>query len=260
MVALKKTVVMKTKNNKTKNSYMEVMKKLSEKKGFEIKVDDLFYAGMEIVEVIRKSYNEEKIKEKWEKLIESVTNPNQDEAVYIRSHGRNGASSDSMLRLLENVFNRSFSIDKTNNSQPKKLLKEFCCGNYQDYQISHIFEERTNNPLLFTAPWMVCYTPKIIDPFTGHETKGFSEYKEKFIDWAFDKNREYIYKYNEIIISYWVKLKEYIDNSACQDYTEKFNKRMIVTLAPIVKEFEILSKSEKEKKYIELFQEKAKKS
>ena len=146
---------------------MEVMKKLSEIKGFEIKVDDLFYAGMKIVEVIRKSYNEEKIKEKWEKLIESVTNPNQDEAVYIRSHGRNGASSDSMLILLENVFNRSFSIDKTNNSQPKKLLKEFCCDNYQDYQISHIFEERTNNPLLFTAPWMVCYTPKIIDPFTG---------------------------------------------------------------------------------------------
>ena len=147
-----------------------------------------------------------------------------------------------MLEVLQSVFNREFTIDPSNNLGPNRILKNAFNEEYQDYQISHVFEERTNNPLLFTAPWMICYTPKIIDPFTGHETKGFPGFRDEFIGWAFDVNKEYIDEYNEIIQPYWKKLKSVL---SANSYEEKFQKHMIATLAPILKEAESLSKTER---------------
>ena len=57
---------------------------------------------------------------------------------------------------------------------------------------------------LFEAPWNICFTPKIIDPFTGHEAKGDlpPEFKEYFIRYAQKKYKKYINDYNSIIESY----------------------------------------------------------
>ena len=40
-----------------------------------------------------------------------------------------------------------------------------------NYQVSHIFGH-TKNPYAFCAPWNIAFVPKILDPFTGHESKG----------------------------------------------------------------------------------------
>ena len=184
---------------------------------------------------------------------ENMNNP--DFNFYVRSHGKNGNGNDKMLNVLEKVFGRTFITDSTNNSKPKKILNDALkeTGKYEDYQISHIFEERTNNPLLFTAPWMICYTPKIIDPFTGHETKGYPKFREKFVEVAFNKNQKYIEDYNNIIMHFWEKLKEYIDGSDNKDYYDKFNKHMIATLAPIKKEYEKMQDKERREKYVDDF-------
>lgn len=47
---------------------------------------------------------------------------------------------------------------------------------------------------MFEAPWNICYTPKIIDPFTGHESKGDlpEEFQEYFLKYAQKKYKKYI--------------------------------------------------------------------
>ena len=46
----------------------------------------------------------------------------------------------------------------------RKVLKNFQC--------SHVFDDRTKNPILFESIWNIALTPKMIDPLTGHETLG----------------------------------------------------------------------------------------
>jgi len=234
---------------KVKNSYEEVFKALSEQKGVEIKPEDLFEVGLD--QIIR--IDDTTIREGWKNLIENM-NSSSNEKVFVRSHGRNGSGSEPLLQLLEAVFGRSFCSDPSNNSKPKSILKNaFKNIVYQDYQISHIFEERTNNPLLFGAPWMVCYTPKIIDPFTGHESQGFPEFREKFVKWAYNKNEEYIKKYNDLIKNdYWPKLKSEFENPH-YDYDEKFKTHMIAALAPIVLDYELQSRNDRIKNYKKMF-------
>lgn len=230
-------------NTEMIDSYKEVLNELSSNIGKEVTIDQLFESGMN--KIIR--INKEKIKTEWEELKDKIKNNKGD--VYVRSHGRNATGNKKLESLLEKVFGRKFKTDSTNNSKPKSLLKS-CLGNeYQNYQISHIFEERTNNPFLFTAPWMVCYTPKIIDPFTGHESKGYPKLREEFTQWAYNTNKEYIEDYNILIRPYWEKLKEiFTDNTNDEEYKcdEKFKERMIIALAPINLDYE-LRKPEKKK-------------
>ena len=228
------------------NSYTEVLDALSKRIGKTITPHDLFEIGMGHV----KRIEDTQIHNGWKALVDNVCNPNSNAEVSVRSHGRNASGSDELLSVLEAVFDREFIIDKTNNQGPSSILKKAFDEEYQDYQISHVFEERTNNPLLFTAPWMICYTPKIIDPFTGHETKGFPEFREEFIDWAFSVNKEYIDDYNEIIRPYWRKLKSVLNANG---YEEKFQKHMIATLAPILRDAEKLSKTDRIQYYLDRF-------
>lgn len=224
------------------NSYNEIFASLSKKTGTKIEPHDLFEIGMGKI----KRIDDTQIRNGWKTLLDNVRNHSSNAEVFVRNHGRNGNGKEKLIEVLEKVFDRSFSIDTSNNSHPKRILKNAFNEEYQDYQISHIFEERTNNPLLFTAPWMICYTPKIIDPFTGHETKGFPGFRNEFIDWAFSVNKEYIDEYNEIIRPYWKELKNVL---SANGYEEKFQKHMIATLAPILKDAEILSKTDRVQYY-----------
>lgn len=69
-----------------------------------------------------------------------------------------------------------------------------------NYQVSHIYG-KTKNIFLFEAPWNIALVPKIIDPFTGHETKGLwsEEYQQKFIAYANEKYVKFVSEYNELI-------------------------------------------------------------
>lgn len=248
-----------TKQEKEKvNSYIQVMTALSKEIGKEIKTDDLFYVALE--EVVR--IEETTIEMLWKQLIDDVTKPeNKENTVSVRGHGRNGSGNDVLTGVLETVFGRTFKIDKTNNAQPKKILEQNCGKNFLNYQISHLFERRTNNPLLFGAPWMICYVPKIIDPFTGHESKGFSHLKDAFIDKLYNMNKKYIDEYNEIIMPYWIKFKEHKANF---QYDTKEGKKkiqesvlnsLIYSLAPIEIEFEKLSQKKRQEEYLTMFKD-----
>ena len=241
---------MAKKTKKVVNSYSEVFKVLSEHIKVKIEPKDLFEVGLNQI----KRVDDAKIEKGWKELIKRINDSSSKSEVFVRSHGRNGSGSDDLLILLKDVFGRSFEIDRSNNAAPKRILEDaFEDITYQDYQISHIFEERTNNPLLFGAPWMICYTPKIIDPFTGHESNGFPGFRVEFVKWAYEVNSKYIDEYNDLITkTYWPRLKGLFDGPN-NVFDKKFKEHMIVALAPIIEDTEKLSKKDRFKKYVDLF-------
>jgi len=155
----------------------------------------------------------EKAIEKWEELKSSIL---KNEQVYVRRYGR-GGTNDSILKLFyKEIFNLTkIKIDPSNNSAPAALLNN--CTKYrktikkdtvqnekiQNYQISHVFG-KTKNPFLFTAPWNVIYIPKIVDPFTGHESKGdlALEFSKLLQEKTYNQYENLIKDYNKLIDKY----------------------------------------------------------
>lgn len=124
--------------------------------------------------------------------------------------------------------------DPTNNAVPHKLIQRITKlkrnRDIYNYQVSHIWGH-TKNIFMFEAPWNICYTPKIMDPFTGHETQGIwpTEYQKIFIAKANELYRPFIDEYNQILKSLDVnkKLQEYIlslENLVPAKELEQFSK------------------------------------
>ena len=82
-----------------------------------------------------------------------------------------------------------------------------------NYQVSHIWGH-TKNIFMFEAPWTICYIPKIIAPFTGHETRGIwpAEYQKRFIAKASELYQPFIDEYNQLLVTLDIekRLQEYI--------------------------------------------------
>jgi len=178
---------------------------------FGIKKMDLFDWGMKAIIFP----SDKEISKEWENLKHRVLSNGK---VYIRSYGRKANGTDLYIGLYNYVFqNANVKTDATNNSKPTSTMKRTTGltrnKDIYNYQVSHIWG-RTKNPLLFEAPWNICYTPKIIDPFTGHETKGDLplEFQEYFIEYATRKYKKYIDEYNEIISKYDI---EELINECC---------------------------------------------
>lgn len=249
----KKQIIQKP---KPVNSYMKLMAALSEKMGVEITTEKLFDVALE--EVVR--IDDKTIKKLWgtlkkDVMTEGVENYKKSpQKVYVRGHGRNGSGNDDLIEILKAVFKRDFQIDRANNTRPDSILKKIIPGEFEDYQISHLFEHRTNNPFLFEAPWMVCYVPKILDPFTGHEIKGFPKLTERFVRWAFKTNKEYINDYNDLVLEYWNKLKDHF-NSNTNHYKGYRTDSLILAFAPLILKFEQLPQSERKKAYVKMFKD-----
>lgn len=157
------------------------------------------------------------IEKEWEKLKYRLFH---DQDVYIRGYGRDAHGTNLFFELHKYIFNNSHvNKDRTNNLQPTKLIEGMTKLRKNkeifNYQISHIWGH-TKNALLFTAPWNICYTPKIIDPFTGHEAVGRypDEYKCFFLSETFSKYKDFISDYNNILLEYHVKEKiiEYVNS------------------------------------------------
>jgi len=166
----------------------------------------------------------EKAIEKWEELKSSIL---KNEQVYVRRYGR-GEANDSILKLFyKDIFNLTkIKIDPSNNSAPARVLNH--CTKYrknikkdtvqneriQNYQISHVFG-KTKNPFLFTAPWNVIYIPKIVDPFTGHESRGelAMEFSKSLQDKTYNQYENLIKDYNKLIDKYDFqnKLKKFME-------------------------------------------------
>lgn len=128
-------------------------------------------------------------------------------AVKIRGYGRDAKGTELYLGLYKHLFNNSnVNKDKTNNDEPQRIISRLTGykrkSNLLNYQVSHIFG-KTKNIFLFEAPWNIAFVPKLIDPFTGHETKGVwpIEYQEKFFSYSSEIYKEFIEEYNELITS-----------------------------------------------------------
>ena len=185
---------------------------------FGIKPKDLFEWGVNaIVFPSNKTIDEE-----WENLKHRIFN---NKTVYIRGYGRDARGTQLYTGFYGFAF-KNFQVikDPTNNNRPQSNIKRMTDltrnRDIYNYQVSHIWG-RTKNIFLFEAPWYICYMPKIIDPFTGHETKGDLpvDFQEYFIKKVQKKYKKYIDDYNNIISTYNISelLTDYCSSKGIND-------------------------------------------
>lgn len=146
----------------------------------------------------------------WNDLLNRISS---NKKVYIRAYGRNGHATDIYIKfyqfLLKNINVRE---DPTNNSRPRAILEKALGLKHNkeifNYQVSHIFG-KTKNIFLFEAPWNFCFVPKIMDPFTGHESKGniTADYIKEFTQVSYTKFEHYIEQYNNIVLDLNIQQK-----------------------------------------------------
>lgn len=149
-----------------------------------------------------------KVRDSWNALKYRIVNGG--DKVYIRGFGRNASGSQLYLDFYKYLFPKAVvEIDPTNNYAPTTTIKEMTGYAKQEsrkytrimnYQVSHVFG-RTKNVYLFTAPWNIVYLPKLLDPLTGHESKGVwaEEFTSIFQRQIFEKFEEHIGDYNELV-------------------------------------------------------------
>lgn len=144
-------------------------------------------------------------KAEWERLKNKIYN---NEVVYIRGYGRDAKGTFLYFGFYEMLLgNTKVKKDGTNNYIPQRLVER--ATGYKrnrdifNYQVSHIWG-KTKNVFLFEAPWNVCLTPKIMDPFTGHETKGEwpVEYQKLLLEKAYGLYGKLVDDYNALIGQY----------------------------------------------------------
>lgn len=145
----------------------------------------------------------EKVIQEWDALKTRVLT---NQPVYIRGYGRDGHGTQLYKDLYKFLFgNEHIEKDPTNNAAPQKCIQRLTGlkrnTNIYNYQVSHIWGH-TKNVFLFEAPWNICYTPKIMDPFTGHETKGSwpEEYQKIFLERATALYGPFVADYNRLMI------------------------------------------------------------
>jgi len=147
---------------------------------------------------------------------------------------RKYSGSEVKSELFREVYGRVFphaniKVEKSGNTAPKSnITKAAHCQLYSqsekyniasdttllllNYQCSHVFDDRTKNPLLFESVWNVVLTPKVTDPLTGHETLGMwpRQFQPTFRNSIRQKFMPCICKYNAIADKY----REQIRNAA----------------------------------------------
>lgn len=184
----------------------------------------------------------DKVALEWEKLKKRIFN---NQTVYIRGYGRDAHGTQLYKDLYAKLLgNTHIEKDPTNNAVPHKLIQRTTGlkrnSDIYNYQVSHIWGH-TKNVFMFEAPWNICYTPKIMDPFTGHETQGIwpVEYQNLFIAKANELYRPFVDEYNRILKSLDVEnqLQKYIilmDNLISEKELAQFTKDAAIELSPIM--------------------------
>ncbi len=178
----------------------------------------------------------------WERLKERILN---NQTVYIRGYGRDAHGTQLYIDLYKNLFhNHQVEKDSTNNAAPLKIIQKMTGikrnSDIYNYQVSHIWG-RTKNVFMFGAPWNMCYTPKIMDPFTGHETKGSwpIEYQKLLINKAYSLYSPFIEEYNQILVEYNIakRVQKYVISLADiipEKQLARFSKDVSNELSPII--------------------------
>ncbi|MBS3937115.1 MAG: hypothetical protein KGZ50_00895 [Peptococcaceae bacterium] len=205
---------------------------------FNIDKDDMYQFG--ISETILPPID--LVAQNWEELKKRIFNNG---AVKIRGYGCDAKGTELYIVLYKHLFNNAnVKKDATNNIEPQKIISMLTGykrnRNLFNYQVSHIFG-KTKNIFLFEAPWNIALVPKIIDPFTGHETKGIwpKEYQEKFLSYSSEIYKEFIDDYNQLISSAEISegIAKHIDDLKKQEGATReilqFEKDVMVELSTI---------------------------
>ncbi|WP_186301070.1 hypothetical protein [Virgibacillus sp. SK37] len=210
-------------------------------KKFNISGEQIIEFGINETIFIPKS----KANEEWKLLKENVIKGN--DRVYVRGYGRDAKGTELYMNLYKELFGHSmFYQDPTNNAEPTKILKRLTGYSRQEkstikynpirnYQVSHIFG-RTKNPFLFTAPWNIVYVPKIMDPFTGHESKGelTEAFQKQFLLHFYQYYQEYIEEYNSIMLKLKPEVEKYLYGREGLIVSQKFKEDTLLQFSPII--------------------------
>lgn len=185
------------------NKYIEYLKQRRDSyymfmEAFNISYKDLIQWGID--NIIFPPIKE--VDDEWRDLKNRIE---KNEKVFIRGYKRDAKGTNSYQEFYKFSFgNENVCKDPTNNDHPQRIIKKLTGLNRNtnifNYQVSHIWG-RTKNIYLFEAPWNICYVPKIIDPFTGHEAMGEipRDFSKCLRATAQEKYRKYIDDYNELI-------------------------------------------------------------
>lgn len=196
---------------------------------FGISKDDFYEFGLKNTIFI----DHDIARERWDELKARIRGGKK---VFIRGYGQNSSGTKDLISFYHSLFgNIEIEADKSRNSEPKKLVetltKEKRNKTIFNYQVSHIWGQ-TKNPYMFGAPWNICFAPKMFDPFTGHETKGCwpKEYQKMFIKQAFEKYKDLIEEYNQIMdgLDFGNKLSDFLAKQV--DWDDKKKERFEKTI------------------------------
>jgi hypothetical protein len=216
---------------------------------FNIDEDELIRFGIDETIYV----NDSIVKEEWAQLRSNIYEGRQ--KVFIRGYGRNAKGTELYINLYKELFGHdNFFKDATNNAEPTKLIRRLTGYSRQEkattkykrlrnYQVSHIFG-KTKNPFAFTAPWNIVYVPKIMDPFTGHESKGTltDKFQKDFLTNFYNYYQDYIEEFNDIMLELRPRVDNYLENSKDlitenfkSEAIEQFKSDAIEQFSPITK-------------------------
>lgn len=176
---------------------------------------------------------DEKVISEWEGLKNKIYNGSG--IVSIRGYGRDGNGTQNYLDLYALLFEHgNFKKDPTNNAEPKRIIQNLTgCKigkDVRNYQISHVFG-RTKNPFAFAAPWNLVFLPKIVDPFTGHESKGelTEEFQKAFQRHTYERHEKYINEFNALMLDIRDELNDCLEKNT----NVQFKNDVVMQFEPI---------------------------
>ena len=123
-------------------------------------------------------------------------------------------------KLWEFAEDSMYMIDEEKDKAPSSTLNKYTKYTKNkdhksknilfNYQVSHVFG-KTLNCYAFTAPWNIVYLPKVLDPFTGHESKGelTEQFTEKLQEFVKLNYREQIREFNKTMEDLAPKVKQF---------------------------------------------------
>lgn len=171
--------------------------------------------------------SQDKAIKEWDDLKSKIKS--NTESVYVRSYGRNGSNNHLYKEAYQKFFQCKIEVDPSNNLYPTNVLQKLTGfnkkgkkANIRNYQVSHIFG-LTKNPYAFCAPWNIAFIPKILDPFTGHESKSHLTDRVSGIlrELAIKEYGKLIEEYNNEMIELNDQINEFVKNEKTNDIAIK---------------------------------------
>ncbi len=177
----------------------------------------------------------------WSELKNKIENNNE---VFVRNYGRIKGKQDKLLDFYKTILKlENVEWDPTNNTEPTKLISSTLQlkknRDIFNYKVSHVWG-KTINPYSFTAAWNIVYVPTVIDPFTGHESKGdlCEKYKVAFRKHTYNLYKKEIDDFNSIMTNLSSSVNSYINQidsikDVCIQHLNEFKEHLLDSFKPI---------------------------